>query len=262
MVGEQKPRNVRLTPRDTAILRDHVSCFRMTTTRAVHRLHFEPEDLEVAAAKSWLRRMREGGYLATADLYGESSTKVKYFYLTEHGAKQVVYGETRVPSGHVAAGRLPEAFGVLSFCCLGPRVYRKLTPQELEQRLTTLFDGNNLPREPYYLDDHPADDVDAPEYKLGYIYVDKGGSTPYWRVVERYHRIIAQRREFRPWRDYFDKGRFIVTIVTATAGKKKQIENALEERPNPVPFRVDVRPELIHLRPPHKRHAAQRRTNS
>jgi hypothetical protein len=262
VVGQNVAKNVRLTERDITILRDHVARFRMTTTVTVHRLHFEPQGCDVDATKSWLRRMKDGGYLAAADLYGESNRKVKYFHLTDEGAGQVAYGETRIPSGHVSPGRLSEAFGVLSFCCLGPRVYRKLTPQELEQRLTTLFEGNNLPREPYYLDDDHADEVDAPENKLGYIYVDKGGSTPYWRVVERYHRLVAQRRAFRPWRDYFDKGRFIVTIVTATAGKKKQIDDALQQKPNPVPFRVDVRPELVHLRPPHKRHAAKRRTNT
>jgi hypothetical protein len=36
----------------------------------------------------------------------------------------------------------------------------------------------------------------------------------------------------------------------------------LQQKPNPVPFRVDVRPELVHLRPPHKTHAAKRRTNT
>jgi len=81
-----KHQRIRLEERDLAIL-THVFRYRMTVVDALTRLSFF-NDQTPHAAKNVLRRLRHGGYLNSAPLFGTR----RYYYLTPAAAHAI--GET------------------------------------------------------------------------------------------------------------------------------------------------------------------------
>ncbi|MBU0716955.1 MAG: hypothetical protein KJ749_01795 [Planctomycetes bacterium] len=238
MVEKGGTSKLQLTERDSEILA-HIRCFRMSTYEVLHRLFFEGNELD--AVKSWVRRLRDAGHLDTADLIYPR----KYVYLTPKAVVRL-YGDSGKGAKPLGVYALARQFAVLSFCCLGDTLHRKLTVAEFRAKFPTLAE-NTLPKDFYYVD------KDTSPQRLGFIYVDHGGSHPR-RIYDRYRRIVTQRFKFPTWRrEVIDRDRFIVAVVTAKSERKKRIEEAFAEHLAPhagkrlVPHRIDVVPDLIHL---------------
>lgn len=228
----------RLTDRQTEILA-HIRAFRMSTFEVLHRLFFE--DNEPEAVKSFVHRLREAGYLDTADLIYPR----KYVYVTPMTVRRL-FGESGKGAKPLGVYALARQFATLSFCCLGDTIQRKLTATEFREKFPTLSD-NTLPKDFYYVD------KDTSPQRLGFIYVDHGGSDPR-RIYQRYRRIVTQRFRFPAWRqEVIDRDRFIVAVITAKEERKKRIEEAFAEHQavradnRLVSHRIEVVPDLIHL---------------
>ena len=224
--------------RDEAILRDHVGCYRLTTYVALHRL-FWPKDT-LSAAKSWVRRMREARLLASAPLYG----RTRYFHLTPQAA-QLVNLDPRVAAPRKAA-YIATTFGHLAFCCLGTETRRKLSVDEFKRQFAPLV----LPRDAndgYYLDQTLHTMMTVPERKrLGLIFVDDARSLK--RIPLVLNRLISQRLRIPAWKnDLIRQHRFVVAVVTTSAGKAAAICQALHGLHPDVLFRVECCPELRNV---------------
>lgn len=248
--SQAEPRRIRLQDRDETILRDHVACFRLTTYLALHRLYWSQDTLN--AAKSWVRRMREAGLLASAPLYG----RTHYFHITAHAA-QLINLDPRAAAPRKAA-YIATTFGHLAFCCLGSEQRRKLSVDEFKRQFPPLV----LPRDAndgYYLDQTLHTTLAVPEKKrLGFIFVDDARSLKRLPVV--LNRLISQRLRVPAWKnDLIRNQRFVIAVATTSAGKVDAIREALGGLHPDVPVRVECCPELrnvIHERSP--RYAADR----
>lgn len=258
MVGEEEapapsakePRQVRIQDRDEAILREHVGCFRLTTYVALQRIFWPNDTLD--AAKSWVRRMREAGLLASAPLYG----RTRYFHVTPL-ATQLVNLDPRAAAPRKAA-YVATTFGHLAFCCLGAETRRKLSIEEFKQQFAPLV----LPRDAndgYYLDQTLHTTMPVPEKKrLGLIFVDDARSLKRLPLV--LSRLISRRLRIPAWKnDLIRSQRFVMAVVTTSVGKADAIRQVLRGLHPDVFFRVECCPELRNLiqeRSP--RHAAER----
>ncbi len=248
--GKSTRRRVRLQPRDEQILREHVACFRLTTYGALHAL-FWPDDT-LNAAKSWVRRMREGGLLASVPLYG----RTRYFHVTAKAAR-LLHLDSRAPKPQKAA-YLATTFGRLAFCCLGQTHHRKLSVVDFKTKFPELV----LPRDAndgYYIDRTLHQTTSAPERtRLGFIFVDDARSLR--RIPVVLNRLISRRLRIPAWKsDVIRKQSFVITVVTTTDGKRNAIEQAIVGLHPEMLFSVECCPDLrnvIHERSP--RYAAKR----
>ena len=243
-------RRVRIVERDEAILRDHVGCYRLTTYAALHRL-FWPKDT-LSAAKSWVRRMRESGLLASAPLYG----RTRYFHATPRAA-QLVNLDPRVAAPRKAA-YIATTFGHLAFCCLGDETRRKLSVDEFKREFSPLVLARDA-NDGYYLDQTLHLVMPVPEQKrLGLIFVDDARSLK--RIPLVLNRLISQRLRIPSWKnDLMRQHRFVIAVVTTSTGKAAAIQQTLRGLHPDVVFRVEPCPVLrnvIYERSPH--HAAER----
>lgn len=247
MVTSSKRKRTKLVALDNedAARLDHVHTFRITSFEALHRLFFKGRSID--AAKAWVYKMRDAGYLLTADKAIGLNAAI---YLTR-SARQQVYGErVRKPNPYLSENELPVAYGILWYCCLGPSVIDKLDGRRFAETFPELTTpgpadriDNNLPTDRYYLDD-----AYSPR-RLGYVHVDTGQWAP--RIRGRYYGIIKDRYRFQAWRRFIEEDeRFAVTILTGdtpTGRKKLDIEKALGPGHPAVPYRVVAVPGLLDL---------------
>lgn len=232
------PDNVLLTKQDIDILVGHIPTFGMTTN-AVLAQHFLGK---TAAAKKWAYRMHTGGHVESAHL----GLRTKYHRLTAEAVRLF-----RIPNGDrltrpLGPGARRALYGVLAFCHLGQKVYRKLTYPEFVDRFPAL--DLNGPIDCYYRD---TDGPTTSPKRIGYILVDCGRDVR--RVTQRLHELITQRLNHDAWRPIVDSQRFVLAVVTTTEAKRRQLEDAIRERQDDrhlhrnVPIRVDVRDTLCEL---------------
>lgn len=239
MVDATKTRKVRLTDRDAEILRDHVGCFRMTTYEAVRRVYWPGETIH--AAKSWVRRMREAGYLGDAPLYGG----LNYYYPTHAAATE--FQLESGSEGFRSPVRLAQVYGMLAFCCLGEQIHMKLSPSQFREKFPELVIGKQIPEE-YYLD------KEGERGRLGYLLIDT--RRPLRRIRDRVRTLISERLQRESWKhSIIRKGRFVITIVTIREARIKQIARYVEDLHKEIQFRYAFVPEIGELLPAEPRHA-------
>jgi hypothetical protein len=245
VVTESTKRQIRLSERDLTILREHLPRFRITTYEALYRLFFEPKGKKMNAVKSLIRRLREGGYLDSCELPGETR-KLAYF-LTEHAVSQLKITPLSL-SKPPPAGQLPTLFGGLAFACLGESQLRKIAATEFEQQFPELA-ANDLPTDIYYLDRDYEDEKYPAQKRLGIICIDTNNSLR--RLLQVVHERIKMRIKIDAWKkDVIRKDRLLITVLTMDEDKAKQIREALKkEASHDVPVRVVVRKQLRDVLP-------------
>lgn len=234
MVEAAEPsKTIRITDRDVRILGDHVACFRMTTYEALQRIYWP--DGEINAAKSWVRRMKEAGYLSGAPLYGAH----RYFYPTAQAVNEFQLEHATV--GFRKAVQLAEAYGILDFCCLGHRPLRKLSPLAFRENFPELVLGRQVPSE-YYLDDEGG------RRRLGYIFVDTRRQLN--KIRARIRTLISERLGSEAWKlSIIQKRRFVIAILTIRPQRQKQIAQYVEDLHPEIEFRFACIPALGDLLP-------------
>jgi hypothetical protein len=230
MVNQPVKAPIALTGTDEAILA-HVRRFRMTTQEVVHRLFYPGRDPDVV--KSSLRRLRDGGHLASATLYQQR----RYYHLTPRAAR-VLFGEKDKVARPFGEQALPRAYGILAFCCLREPTRTKYTTAEFEKTFPQLV-APGLPSSWYYRDE------DGTHNRLGFIQVDHGAH--HRRIVSKCHAVIRRRMEFDTWRTLITADRFVIAIVTARQRKADRIQETLREELQTVKFRIELVPELVNL---------------
>lgn len=219
---------------DLRLLRDHVADFRMTTYDVLRCL-----DYSYNAAKKWVGRMKQAGYLSDAQLCG----RTKYFHLTPKAAADLQLPESL--GKPLSVSRRNDALAMLAFCYLGDRRFRKLTVRDLRKTFPEL-DQNRLPPDRYYLDEDFSADRFPAKRRLGLILPDVARTT--MSIAKRCHELIAQRMRIDPWRtNVIHPGLFIIAVVTPSEGQKGQVEEQLNGRHRHVPIRVEVREQLTKL---------------
>jgi hypothetical protein len=241
---------MRLTERDQQILTEHFGRFRITTVEALHRLYWS--DRTVDAAKKWTGRMRVGQYLRC----GELANGRRFFYPTHKTAVLAGFSRrfVRPPRGF----DLARYYGILSFCCLGATRYEKISTIEFGQRFAALC-ARQLDQSLYYADTDYTDDRYTPRMRIGYLLVDAGSRVR--QILARFHRVISQRLSTPLWHQWIERGRLIVAVVTADPDKQRRLREALTNVRQPVPYRVEVRPDLLDVIPMRIVHASQRQDN-
>lgn len=220
-------RAITLTDRDRAIL-EHVARYRITTSEAVQRLFFPEQQPD--AVKSTLRRLREGGYLASAPLYQRSV----YYHLTPKAAHTI--GQPEHAAAPLGVQSRAAAFGVLSFCCLGP-ARRTLIPLDEFRRQYPQLIEPGLPSTQYYVDQ----DVGG-KNRLGLIQVDYGAD--HRRIVRKCRRLVQRRLSLPAFRTLIRDDGFLIAIVTADPRQAAALEKAIAADRPLIKFRIEVFPEM------------------
>ncbi len=130
MVADDGNTAVRFSERDMKVFRYHLPRFRLTTNEALRRLFGVSS---VNTVNKWVSRRRDQGYLTTARLTGDAA--VAFHQATVKAVEQ--FGLPACACSHADRDEnvaepfrgqtLPRFYGMLSFCWLGPRPYRKLS---------------------------------------------------------------------------------------------------------------------------------------
>ncbi len=243
---------VRLTVRDREILTRHFPTYRITTHEALHLTRWP--QAEIDAVKKWTLRMRDAGYIAEAPLWSDATS---YFRLTPKATEEFrlppIYGRPLSPT------QLARAYGVLSFCVLGPKSFRKLLPAEFRKEFPPLV-SNRFEDDYYYLDIDFQEDGWPKARRIGYIYVDAGKRVQ--DVVQRCRKVIAQRQLDNAWHHgIIRKHLFIYAVVTLSTNKREQILEDLSLDRRKGPIRVEVREDLRHVCPTQKPSAPENDDN-
>jgi len=235
MVDDEGKTAARFNDRDFAVFRYHLPRFRLTTNEALRRLS---RVSSVNAVNKWVSRRREQGFLTTAPLPGDQG--LDFHQLTEKAVEQ--FGLESKLAEPLRGQTFTRFYGMLSFCWLGPRPYRKLSRQEFSDRFPELLHRNLEQPHYYYLDDDYAASDLEPKKRIGYLYVDDGKSMR--AVSKRIRELMSQRLRLMPWSALIDRHRFLIAIVTTDKDKQWQLEMELKQNRPPVPIRVDVRTDL------------------
>ncbi len=226
-----KHQRIRLEERDLAIL-THVFRYRMTVVDALTRLSFF-NDQTPHAAKNVLRRLRHGGYLNSAPLFGTR----RYYYLTPAAAHAI--GETESVARVLPEQTKIDAFGMLTYCCCREPQQDKLTLAEFQHSFSDLFRKGERPN--YYVDTTDA------RKRLGFIRVDRGGYGRWDRLIHRCRDDIAKRCDLPAFRSLINQGGFVFTLLTSLPQKAARIEETIREEGFPCEFRVVAIPEMLEL---------------
>jgi hypothetical protein len=210
---------------------EHLGTYRVTTSEAVGQiLKATPE-----AVKSFLQRLRAGGYIDSADMFG----RTKYHFLTDAGLRVVGLPEKK--KGSLNPNPLAEAFGMLRFCTADPSSRLKLRTREFRDRFPARA-PKGMRCSNYYYDSHEEPG------RIGFIYVDRGISVS--KVVGKTrHMIIGPRFEHPEWRSsVLDRHLFAIGIATPTPEKAEQIRGVVTQDWPHIAFRFEVVPELLLIR--------------
>ena len=238
MVNQSTNPRFGLTAQDMHIL-EHVRRYGMTTQEVVHRLFYPTATLE--AAKSRLRRLREKGWLSTADLSARTPdlrAKRSYYHLTPQALERVFahpakYGKAQGPQA------LFEAYGILLFCCMAPVPRDRFMRSEFEQAYPDLV-RPGLPARLYYRD------IEDEKERVGYIYVHRSAHSR--RVVRKCREVVAKRFRIPAWARRINDQGMVIAIVTSAPQSAKQIAEAIRrEQWHQIRFRIEVWQDLLEL---------------
>ena len=205
---------INLKKRDELILK-HIYEYNITMIEIVHQLFFE--NLKIGAAESTLRRLREKHGLITREkLYGG---RKKYFRLTPKGGG--IIGK-EVDGQEFKTGKVASSFANLHFLCIQSKgiVRTKCNPKHHPK----LFPSATNPpaRIDFYISENKLENPDSPSVSLGAIVPDLNSKTR--RIIDR---CVNHSRNFmeRGWfAGAMKAGRFEITVLTGTYGKKKAIQ--------------------------------------
>lgn len=120
MVADDGDKAVRFSERDMKVFRYHLPRFRLTTNEVLRRLFGVSS---VNTVNKWVSRRRDQGYLTTARLTGDAA--VDFHQVTAKAVEQ--FGLDEKVAEPFRGQTLPRFYGMLSFCWLGSRPYRKLS---------------------------------------------------------------------------------------------------------------------------------------
>jgi hypothetical protein len=214
--------------RDELIL-DHVRRYHLTTDEILASLFFEGGSVR-AARKVTTRLKAEGKLNRLRFIEGRVLCQ-----LTPRAAEAL--GEHRSICRKFNYQGLVNAYGVLLFCAKFG--VDKFTAREFMERFPDLHRKGT--RASNYYVDH-AEGVK----RLGFVQVDSGRDTT--KLVRKVRKIITRAYGVPNFAKLIQGGRFVITIVTPSSGKKTLIERALAEEPaSPVRYRVEVVDDLGHL---------------
>lgn len=224
-------KRARLNERDYDIF-EHLSRYRITTREILHKLFFS--DSSMNAATKVTSRLTGHNFLKRFDLYPPK----KYFVIGPEAMR--LMGLTPKRCRELDPQSLAIEYGTLAFCCAGDEVRQRLTVREIASRDERLL-VRGVESSRYYIDH------DEGTRRLGYVYVDCGG--PPDHVARKCDSAITRRLKSEGFRELMTQDKFVIAIVTALENKKKLIREALNRRewPVPIPFRLEVVPDLAHL---------------
>lgn len=226
MNTSKRRRDARLVDRDYDIL-DHVARYHLTTRDVLHLLYFD--DSELNAVTKVTSRLCEFGFLCSHRLYANKN----YFVLGPAGAR--LLGISPKKSKPIGVQALPEKYAILQYCCLSPHDREKLQVRELAAYLGTL-QGKGLKAANYYVDQ------DGTTARLAQMRVDLGGTAAH---VVRKCRDDLERLVMLPAIDSLvRKNEFMLAILTTSAQKEKDIQDALLRHSWPIVFRVEAVADL------------------
>jgi hypothetical protein len=238
-VVAQKTRQIRVGQRDREIFREHLEAFGLTTYEVLHRLYWPDDTLH--AAKSWVRRMKEGSYVGSASLVNPA----RYFYPTREAIGEFKLESVRQISSPAV---LADAYAVLLFCCLAEPPFRKVTAGYLKQKTPELV-VDRLDNDHYFIDDSKS------ERRIGFVYVDMRQRPE--QIRRRVKDRIGQRLGVPAWREMIRRSKFTISIVTTHEDSRSRIEEQLTGLHPRVQVQVAVR-DYGDVIPTRGRHAPNR----
>ncbi len=221
-------KKIRLQPRDLGIL-EHIARFHMTTMAVLHQQFFVGKGKD--AVTSTLRRLRNAGYIETAEL-----KPPRYFYYRLSNKSTQLLGLPESFAKPLGEQGLPTRYAVLRFCCLQGEYRQLYRPTEFSEEFPDCKSAK-IPCEPYYLDG----DGDAP--RLAYIMVDLGAEAG--RIVRKCRKVIGTRMQVAGFRSLIEDDAFLITVLTARDSKRDSILAAQARTKDfPHPIRVEAIQEL------------------
>lgn len=210
------------------IITEHVRRNHITTDDHLRRLDFSDRSLKAVrrmtgslVAEGWLKKRR-------------LDQTHKYYQLSYRAVRKLK--ENKRLAEPLGVKGLMNAVGVLAFAA--NRGVKRYTFREFSAEYPELY-RPGLPASNYYID------REGDAHRLGFIQVDYGN--PPRAILKKVRRTIAHRYAIDAFRELITAGGFIVTVVTATPGKKADIEGVLGDERGEVRFRVEVAEELTPL---------------
>ncbi len=214
-----------LGDRDDAILK-HLQRYHLTTSDVLRRKFF-PDTNDAAVRKVIARLIRERR-MRGFDLFDNR----KYYVLTAREA--VARNEHRSISREFNYQGFVNAYAVLCFCAAhGVDIY---TPNEFEADFPDLI-MRGVGSRNYYVERSEEPN------RLAFILVDYGTNPE--RIAKKVGHIIARGYTLPPFTRLIQRGRFVITVLTADEDKRSFIRAAIEADPAQfVKVRLEVVPEL------------------
>lgn len=208
---------------------EHVDRFGVTTDDALAA--FFPRQQE--AVLRLRPRLLTAGFVKSARYLPNR----RYFYLTRRGCQVLGIPFRRL--GSLSEHSLPNYLAILYFAARSG--VRKLTTREFRELFPDLWSPQTN-SSAYFIDPRDV------QLRLGCLLVDRDNDLR--RLLDKYRRLVARRYRTPNFLGLIRAGRFCVTILTPSAGKRQDILAALAaRRRGPVTARVEVVPELIDILP-------------
>jgi len=232
-------RKRRLSARDVELLMRMVPHGHVTLD-VVMRWH---PKLSRAAVGSWIKRLRQSGYLESAPLdryrhYYRLSEKAVAYLRHKRGVRV-----SRAATRPIKPYRKPEKYAFLLYCSM------QGVPSREPYRPG--YDSARFPEIAAYIQSGKADPL---RQKLFYAAGDEVG----YFVLDRGHAAFVQRKlkpkvaavlKWKPFQALLSSGHFRLTIVTSSDGRKSELEREIKGEPPPFTWEVVVLEEVAAVLP-------------
>lgn len=207
---------------------DRIERFGMTTVADAHA-HVCPEITE-GGTRKWFERLAAAGWvnaypLVEREVYyvaGPEAVRARSL----HPRKARAFG----PQAKVTA------YGTLLFCTRSP--VRKLTAAEFKRQFPELCRVHTSEAH-YYVER-------TPPHRLGLLLIDHGADAR--RLPAKALRVVRARDDMPAFADLLFDGRFVVSVVSPSAGRTRQLRRAFRKKPcRTAEVTVVTVPELLPL---------------
>lgn len=189
----------------------HVFRNHLTTRAVLKRMFYDTQTMNAVSRRtsSLLRR----GYLSRHSLFG----KQVYFSAGRRSIRRFQLG--RNAARPLPKQRLATEFAALNYCCMGEKVLKRLTSEELRCECPW-YSRSMLAMHPHYFD---TDEL----RRLACIRVELSGSAPY--VVRKHVQAMYELRQNRRFDKLVSDDEFMLVLITTSAERRDALIAEIQE---------------------------------
>ena len=236
MVDKAKRKTV-IQPRDQFVLK-HVARYTVTTMAALTTIAcFEDSNRHII--KNVIRRLRNGGYLASSRYVGGT-----YYYLTKRGGAAI--GEDQTVGKPLKPEPLIRAIAIITYCCLSEPKQSLITTDEFKRYFPDCWRPGI--RVNYYID------TTTEQPRLSFVRVDFGKTHKANQLLHSCNRDIAKLLNSPGFTELQQTDQLQLTVISGMPKRKERLDRMLElldEKPA-LPIKTVAIEALLEMIAPYK----------